>query len=232
MSRLYLPNTMVKYFFISNRQSGKTTKAIYEFLKDPENTIFICPNGECRKEVVKMTKLPTSKCLNIISASDDNAGRGKRYKRAIYDEYLFLDYETRYKIHCSLLNTGVEEILCFSTAERLYDRSTFDFVAELKRDQRILAFESSIDRVCFNDVLVEMTDVLIRTSEKMKEEIYDLYHNYLTDPDTTIIHNSMFFNKKLYNLENVSYFPDDYKELTELKGQFINDTDIKGFTKI
>lgn len=222
---------MKKYFFISNRQSGKTTKAVYEFLKDPKNTLFICHNNESREEVVKAVGLPPSECHNIISASNQDNTRGRRFKRAIYDDYLSIDYETRYALQYWSVPLGVEEILCFSTSARLYDKSTFEFVAELKRDERILAFESSIDRVCFTDVLVEMTDVLIRTSEKMKEEMYDLYHNYLTDPDTMIIHNEIFFNKKLYNLENVSYFPDGHKKLTELKGRFINETDLKGFTK-
>jgi hypothetical protein len=51
----------------------------------------------------------------------------------------------------------------------------------------------------------------------------DLYYNHITDPDTVIIHNKGFYNQRIYKLENVSYFPDVDRELTELKGEFIRE---------
>ena len=33
---------MNKYFIMQPRQSGKTQKAIYEYLKNPEDSLFIC----------------------------------------------------------------------------------------------------------------------------------------------------------------------------------------------
>lgn len=221
-----------KYFFISNRQSGKTTMALYEYLKDPENTVLVCTDGSTRDSAVKRSGIEPSKCKNVISA-DRLSIRGKKIKRLIFDEYLFIDYEKRLKLHASLMPLGIEEIICFSTPERLYDKNVFEFVVELKKEKRTLAFDVKFNKkFCFSDVLIEITDPMIKTSDKIREEMFELYHNYLTDPDTVLIHNANFFNKKIYNLENVSYFPDISKELTELKGQFINDTDTKGFTDL
>lgn len=208
--------------------------ALYEYLKDPENTVLVCHDNNMRGNAVKRSGIEPSRCKNIISADSLTVkGRGKRIKRLIFDEYLFIDYEKRFNIHASLVPMGIEEIICFSTPERLYDKSIFEFIVQLKKDRRILAFDKKFNKeICFSDMLVEITDPIIKTSDSIKEEMFELYHNYLTDSDTVLIHNVNFFNRKIYNLENVSYFPDASKELTELKGQFLDENNLKGFTNI
>lgn len=211
---------MKKFFFISNRQSGKTTKAVYEFMKNPEETILICPNSQSKKDIVKKIG-SVSNANNILgSAPSENFFRGKKAKRIIYDEYLSLDYETRLYFERITLPLGIEEIYCFSTPQVLYDRDIFDFVVNMKKENKGLSIEQQSD-LCMNDLIIEITDNTIRTSEMIREEIYELFYNYLTDPDTNLIHNDFFINQKISNLNNVSYFPEEYKELTELKGVFL-----------
>lgn len=211
---------MKKFFFISNRQSGKTTKAVYEFMKNPEETILVCANSQSKDELLKKLGL-VSHADNILgSAPSESFFRGKKAKKIIYDEYLFLDYETRLYFEKMTLPFGIEEIYCFSTPQILYDRDTFDFVVNMKKENKAISIERQSD-LCMNDLIIEMTDSTIRTSEMIREEIFELYYNYLTDPDTIIIHNDFFINQKISNLNNVSYFPDEYKELTELKGVFL-----------
>jgi len=42
---------MRKVFLIQPRQSGKTTKAMYEFVKDPDNTIFVAHSYDMAKRI-------------------------------------------------------------------------------------------------------------------------------------------------------------------------------------
>ena len=63
-----------------------------------------------------------------------------------------------------------------------------------------------------------------KTSSEIKVELFELYNNFITDPDTKIIHDKFFYNMNVYNLNNVSYFPDVEREKSELRGEFfIND---------
>lgn len=69
------------------RQSGKTTKAIYEFLKKPNNTIYVVHNHHIKRHV---HKLIGGDGKNITSASQfSTAIIGKRFKNVILDEYMF-----------------------------------------------------------------------------------------------------------------------------------------------
>jgi len=109
-------------------------------------------------------------------------------------------------------------INCFSTPSKLYDKNVLDFVTQVKKDKRILIVEEYMSK---NQLLIEINDLKIKTSAQLHNEIWDLYYNYLTDPETKIIHDKFFYNERIFNLENVSYFPDIERELTELKGEFI-----------
>lgn len=211
-----------KTFFIGNRQSGKTTKAVYEFMKNPEETILVCPNDECRKSLLeKLESIKFSKNI-IANAPSEFFFRGKRAKRIVYDEYLLMDYETRSYFHEMTIPMGIDEIFCFATPQVLYDKNLFDFVVNTKKEKRALAFDLQSD-LCMNELVLEITDSTIRTSDFVRAEIQELYHNYLTDPETKVINHQYFMNEKISNLQNVSFFPDEYREMTELKGIFLRE---------
>lgn len=211
-----------KTFFVGNRQSGKTTKAVYEFMKNPEETILVCPNSQSRKELLQ--RLGSAEFEKNIIPNDPSETffRGRKAKRMVYDEYLMMDYETRNYFHKMTIPIGVEEIFCFATPQELYDKNLFDFVVNMKKEKRNLFLDNQYD-LCINELVLEMTDPTIRTPDYIEAEILELFHNYLTDPDTKIIHHQYLMNEKIGNLQNISYFPDEYKELTELKGAFIKE---------
>lgn len=211
---------MKKYLFISNRQSGKTRLSVYEFLKDPENSFLILPNREQIKSVINLEIISDNFLNRIFFCDEFNSKiRGFRIKvkRIIWDDYLMSDTTIRSEMDNNFHLLGVEEIYCFSTPSKIYDKKILDFVKEIKKDKRILNIEEYINT---NQLLIEMNDLKIKSSAQINNEILDLYYNYLTDPDTKIIHNKVFYNEKIYRLENVSYFPDTDRELTELKGKY------------
>lgn len=209
---------MKKYFFISNRQSGKSQLALYEFLKDPENNLLICLDDQQVKRFKDTGAIEPKYFNRIISANNAIGGKGHRVLKIIFDEYLFIDVKIRKNLHLALMPCGVEEIYCFSTPIKLYDAKMFNFIKQLKKDNKISEIENFIS---YNQLLIEMNDSSVKTFVETRKELIDLFYNYLTDYDTQIIHNKFFYNQKIYNLDNVSYFPDVDRELTELKGEFI-----------
>lgn len=210
---------MKKYFFISNRQSGKTHLAIYEFLKEPENSLLIVYDNKQIKNIIDKKIIP-DKFLNRIFHYENFSSkiRGIKFKIVIFDDYLMTSTEIRSEINIGMYATCVEKIYCFSTPSKLYDKNILNFVKQVKKDERKMVIEEYISK---NQLLIEIYDLNIKTSAQINNEIWDLFYNYLTDPETKIIHDKFFYNERIFNLENVSYFPDLERELTELKGEFI-----------
>lgn len=211
---------MKKYFFLSNRQSGKTRYAIYELLKEPEKTLLIVGNNKMRNHLIELETIPLNYLKRIIipeelsNAIQNNNG----IERIIYDEYLYLNVKTRSEIINKISNLNLNEIFCFSTPNQLYDSEIYDFVKKVKKDNRFLVLDEFLNK---KELLIELNDLKIKTRNQITNDIWELYYNHITDPETVIIHNKFFYNEKIYNLENVSYFPDLDRELAELKGQFI-----------
>lgn len=52
------------YFLISGRQTGKTSKAIYETLKNVDSTLFICNHKE---DMFNIQRKCNNQILNICS---------------------------------------------------------------------------------------------------------------------------------------------------------------------
>lgn len=209
---------MNKIFHISNRNSGKTSLAVYEFLKDPENSLLI-NSSEQSYESIKKTGILDEKYLEnfILKTPDINS---VNYKRIIFDDYLFLTVDLREYYSKKFDNEKIKEIICFSTPKILYSKKMYNFVKEIKIESKNLDLKDWLDK---NELLLEINDPSIKTKYEVKRELYDLYFNYLTDPDTVIIKHDFFNNKKLLKLENVSYYPDLYREYTDLKGEFLKE---------
>lgn len=210
---------MKKYFFISNRQSGKTHLSVYEFLKDPAKSLLITYNNRSKADLIDLDLVPDIFKNHIICPSDFTEIESKKHiERIIYDEYFFLDVQTRSELINNISGLNLKELFCFSTPKILYDKQIFSFVKEIKKYNRNVSLEDYLNK---EELLIELNDLNIKTKNQIANELWDLYYNHITDPETIIIHNKFFYNDKIYNLENVSYFPDIDRELTELKGEFI-----------
>ena len=101
-------------FILGDRQSGKTTLAIYEAAKDPENTVVI---GQKLDNAINMVSIGRKKHgvnLNYVSSLPD-AIKGKSFKKVILDEFFF--FKNYKEVLGSILPTMTQdgEIFIFSS---------------------------------------------------------------------------------------------------------------------
>ena len=108
---------MNKYFFISNRQSGKTHLAIYEFLKNPEESILVVQNYKQIKDIIDKDLIPDNFIEKIISVGSGNSLRGLKAKRIIFDDYLQIDTIKRSELYIdtSIIDPGKPEAFTLSS---------------------------------------------------------------------------------------------------------------------
>lgn len=210
---------MKKHFFISNRNSGKTHLAFYEFVKDPTHSLIILSLQKNINLLMNSNLVDEKFTRNIIYYEDfmdfkETSG----FKKIIIDDYLSINSILRERIHEKIFQLETQEVFCFATAQKIYDKKMFNFIKEMKKNSNPIDFDSW---ACKNELLVEITDVKNKFKSNAKEELIDLYYNYITDPDTLIIHNGLFRNERIFNLNGVSYFPDVDRELTEIKGEYL-----------
>ena len=159
---------MKKVFLMQPRQSGKTTKAMYEFVKDPDNTIFVTHSYDKVKHIHDRVG---GNIKNFTSSNQfKNKIIGRRPKNIILDEYMF--FKNRDEIYKEIQVIKPENVYIFSTSDKLYDKKLFDFVKENKRT------------TSYQDLLKKYEDKL---TDYIEKQIYDLYYNFLTDDDTTLI---------------------------------------------
>jgi hypothetical protein len=159
---------MRKIFLMQPRQSGKTTKAMYEFVKDPENTIFVTHNYD----MVKYIHDKVGGNIKNFTTSNQfhNKIIGRRPKNIILDEYMF--FKNRDEIYKEIQVIQPKNVYIFSTSDKLYDKKLLDFLKENKR------------ATSYQDLFIKYGDKLTEYDEK---QIYDLYNNFLTDDDTVLI---------------------------------------------
>ena len=159
---------MRKVFLMQPRQSGKTTKAMYEFVKDPDNTIFVTHSYDMAKHIHDRVG---GNIKNFISSNQfKNKIISKRPKNIILDEYMF--FRNRDEIYKEIQVINPENVYIFSTSDKLYDKKLFDFVKENKRT------------TSYQDLLKKYGDKL---TDYIEKQIYDLYYNFLTCDDTILI---------------------------------------------
>ncbi len=159
---------MRKVFLMQPRQSGKTTKAMYEFVKDPDNTIFVTHSYDMVKHIHDRVG---GNIKNFTSSNQfKNKFIGRRPKNIILDEYMF--FRNRDEIYKEIQVINPENVYIYSTSDKLYDKKLFDFVKENKRT------------TSYQDLLKKYGDKL---TDYIEKQIYDLYYNFLTDDDTILI---------------------------------------------
>lgn len=156
-------------FLVQPRQSGKTNKAIYEYLKDPENTIFVVNKMEKYKNICN--KCGKSKLKNFISCYNFfDKIRDVKPKNIILDEYMF--FKDKEEIYKEIIRLNPENIYVFTTMNKTYSKNIFEFV--------------KINKVKYSyDNLVLLDEV--KLNQYSPYEIYELYYNFITDVNTILI---------------------------------------------
>ncbi len=165
---------MKKRINIWNRQSGKTTTAIYEFLKNPEETLLVTCNEDMRHYICR-NFLRVDKHKNIIGINRflnrDLYLSG--CKTIILDEYLFFKPEQTIDLYQKIINSNyIENLIIFSTPSKKYNKEVFDLVKKLK--------PISQWQMC-HKIIEKLLDIEVKI-----EDVRELYFNFLTDEDVEI----------------------------------------------
>jgi len=179
---------------MQSRRSGKTTKAIHEFSKDPENTLFVTHSFDSAKLIKDSVNSG-----NIISTSQlKNKTLGWRPKNIILDEYMF--FENKAEIY-EIINYYIkpENVHVFSTSDKIYNLEIFNFVKNNKQ------------KMTFHDMLLNYP----RLTKDISKQIHELYYNFLTDNDTKVIeYNQSFVKYNVYLIGSMG--------LEDYNTQFLN----------
>jgi hypothetical protein len=155
----------MKIFLLQPRQTGKTTKAVYEFLKNPNNTLYITHNIDSVKHIKDLAGLNHK---NIISQRQFLNNKGVRnIDTIILDEYLF--FEKKGEVYKTVKIMNPENIYVYSTANKVYPSRLFNGVKKYK----------------YTHTLSEIIELYSKNYSE--EEISELYFNFITDSDFKII---------------------------------------------
>ena len=194
---------MNKLFFMQPRQSGKTDKAIYEYLKDPDNTIFVTHNSHSAQLI--RDKVSGDMKNFILSEVFVNKLIDIRAKTIILDEYM--SFKNKDILYQKIKVIKPENLFIFSTPNKSYDRVLFYLVKENK------------NMVSYHGILKKYSKDFELTKE-IEKDIYDLYYNFLTDSDTKIINQS---TSKLPNntIEQLKLQLTSEQYLIEVKGEYL-----------
>ena len=152
-------------FFIQPRQSGKTSKALYEYFKDPENSFLIVKNVERVKN--RLININKSLLNNIINSNQlTKRIKNKFVNTIIIDDYLFFSPKEKKELYELINKSYYKDIVIISSADKIYDKKLLNSIKNIKSSYRCIPISENV---------VE------------KKKINDLYYNFLTDPKTDII---------------------------------------------
>lgn len=155
---------MKKIFLMQPRQSGKSTKAMYEFAKDPDNTLFVTFNTEAAQYAHKIIGGKSNSFTTPKNIHDKIYSLKPR--NIILDEYMF--FKDKHKVYNAIKSSQVENLYIFSSSDKMYTKDLFDFVKSNKPTK-------------------SYQDLVFENKGLFAQEIYDLYFNFLTDEDTVIL---------------------------------------------
>jgi hypothetical protein len=180
---------MNKYFLMQPRQTGKTTKAIYEFLKHTEESLFVVPKLEMIKPIYDIIG---QKFNNIISENMfETFIRGKRYKTLILDEYMFFSNSNKRNIYNQHYYLKIENLYIFSTSDKKYNLNIINFIKEHKKTYSL------------TDLIKKYQTKTNDFSKSSEDDIIELYYNFLTDDDIILMDYKLQSYKDRSNLVNI-----------------------------
>jgi hypothetical protein len=156
-------------FYMTPRQVGKSTKTIYEYEKDVDDTLIVMHN---EKSIKHHQKKFNSNPKNLISsATFRRFTSGKKFKTIILDEWCFFPNKKEIYEHIKTLNP--DNLIIFSTPNRFYDVDVFNYVKECKKNNFTL--NMTLDKIMGMFMIYD------------KLEVEDLYYDFITDPDVDLI---------------------------------------------
>lgn len=188
---------MNKTIYIQPRQTGKTTRAIFEYLKNPKSTIIVTHNQNMVQHIQSIVYGFNNHLMvykhNIITEDQFIKSRGafKSYDTFIFDEYMFLKHKKEvYELVYQLMPNN---IVAYSTSNKKYNKKIIDFIKVSKE----------------NNTPIELT-----------KEVTELYYNFITDPDTILHDNLSSTNERC----KVILHPEQYEVEIENKYLINNKT--------
>lgn len=116
---------MIITLLISNRQSGKSKIAYYEFLKDPEHTMFISLGY---KELPKHKNILPCQHFEIIAKTV----RAQKINKIIIDNYFDLTSSEMEECYHLINSCNLQEVSLFTTAKTFNGE-----VVELIKDSKL-----------------------------------------------------------------------------------------------
>lgn len=116
---------MIITLLISNRQSGKSKMAYYEFLKDPEHTMLLSLGY---KHLPKHKNILSCQHFEIIA----KAARAQKVTKIIIDNYFDLNSEEMEECYRLINSCDLQEVNLFTTAKTFNGE-----VIELIKDSKL-----------------------------------------------------------------------------------------------
>ena len=207
---------MKKHFFISGRQTYKTSKAVSEFLKSLKETLFISycnyylPNNlrdfRYKKNFISQHK-------NILEYT-----RGKHFKKIIIDEYFHFDIKNQIRLYKDIYELNkyypIEELYIYSSPLKAINNTIFNIIKSTKP---------------YNyDIFINVLALYLNNNSKIyllkfflekiisSEEYYYLCNNFLIDNDMNII-NDIIPNPGMFRM-----FPSVISSESEVFGKYLS----------
>jgi len=167
---------MENYYFIYPRQSGKTDKAVYEYVKDVQSNILLVLDERRKKEI--LNKYPTIYPNNIITEKEFiTAPRKQNTKLVIVDDYNL--FKEKHKIY-TILKNNLWNYLITTSFYKQHDVSMFLFIKERKEKWSYSLISEAYEKI---------------NSAYDVEKFNELFYNPVTDSNVKII--DYFINRSL-----------------------------------
>lgn len=125
---------MKRIFTIQPRQSGKTSRAMFEFAKDPMHSLLVT---NTLGQVTLLNKQLGFKSDNVITASMfRNMYIGIRPDTIILDDYLF--FKNKDEIWKEIQLRQPKNIYIFTTSDKMYNRDTFELIKNINQPKHLM----------------------------------------------------------------------------------------------
>jgi len=167
---------MKKTFVLTPRKTGKTKLAKYEYLKDPRKTIYVAYNVETANSIA--SEINSNNFTNFISPNklEKTINGDDKNKNIILDEYLMFDSMFEVNQVINKFSYKINNLYIFSSLHKKYSRVLFEFVYHNKKSN-----------CSFDDLLLIYLKKLNYISKDTYINLFELYHNFLTDSNTYLI---------------------------------------------
>lgn len=163
-------------YYVSPRESGKTTFIKNTFLSSPEDSVIFIP----REFSSHYKEIPKNKIIFLTK----NGLCGRRFKHILIDDLLVNE-----KMLQSIIPT-IEDggsITIINTPEQLFPKSIFDFVSKMKRE-----YNSRKQSLEIFNTFLDMFSSFYKVPTKTLLQLFDdCWNSILTNPSIKIITNDL-----------------------------------------